>query len=279
MSNLGELENKGIEITINSINISHSNFRWNSRLIFSFNRNKIKSLYGDMVDIVDETGNTVGQKEADDLTNEWFIGQSIDRIWDYEILGIWQLNEAEEAAKYGKEPGDMKLRDVNNDGRYTPSDDKVFQGYKKPQYLLGFRNDVQWKNFELSAFIRADLGFYGINNLYYNDAQGGQWERRNTYDVPYWTPENPSNEWARLASNMSSPSFDVWKKRSFVRVQDVTLGYNFEPENLQKLKIANLKVFISLHNALTYTKWQHYDPESGTTPMPRNYTFGINLGF
>ena len=278
MSNMGELQNRGVELTLNSVNVSKPNFSWKSSFIFSHNKNKIIHLYGDMMDVVDEDGNIIGQREADDLTNQWFIGQSIDRIWDYEILGIWQQDEAELAARYGKQPGDMKLRDVNGDFRYNPADDKVFQGYKKPKFRMGLRNDLKFlKNFELSSYIRADLGFYGINNLYQNDAQGGQWERRNTYDVPYWTPDNPNNEWARLASNMTSPSFDVWKNRSFVRLQDVSIGYNVPSEKLQFFRLSNLKMYVNMHNVLTFSSWQHYDPESGTTPMPKTYTLGLNL--
>src|SRR5690606_31377253 len=127
------------------------------------------SLYGDMMDIVDANGNVTGQREADDIANEWFIGQSIDRIWDFERLGIWQMHEAEQAAQYGNTPGDIKLRDQNQDGALTPMEDKVFQGYSRPQYRLGLRNDIRFlKQFELSFFIRADLGFYGSNPLYRN---------------------------------------------------------------------------------------------------------------
>lgn len=108
-SNLGEIVNKGVEITLNSVNISRPNFEWSSTATFSLNRNEIKHLYGIYTDILDEHGNIIGQKEMDDVGNRWFIGHDINEIWDYKLLGIWQLGEEEEAAKYGQKPGDPKV--------------------------------------------------------------------------------------------------------------------------------------------------------------------------
>jgi TonB-linked SusC/RagA family outer membrane protein len=281
MSNMGELQNRGMEVSLNSINVNNTNVTWKSNLIFSFNRNKIVSLYGDMTDVYDGAGNVIGQREADDLSNQWFIGQSIDRIWDYETLGIWQTEEeAEASAVYGKEPGDIKLRDVNGDGVYVPSDDKRFLGYKTPQYRLGLRNDVTFlKHFEFSSFIRADLGFSSDNDLFLGYfPHGQQFDRGNTYEMEYWTPENPSNEYPRLNSDVSSPSFLIWKDRSFVRLQNVSLAYNVPVKSIERFKITRLKFYVSMLNALTFTSWNHYDPESGKTPMPKNITFGLDLG-
>jgi TonB-linked SusC/RagA family outer membrane protein len=285
-SNLGELKNRGFELTINSANITNKKVNWNSTLLFTLNRNKIIHLYGDMVDIVDEHGNVTGQKEADDITNSWFIGQSIDRIWDYEVLGVYQLDEVEEAKKYGKEPGDIKLRDVNGDGVLIPNDDKVFQGYKTPQFRFGLRNDIVFlNNFELSFFLRADIGAYGVNNLYKNSSTGGQFERTNTYYFPYWTPETPNNKWARQASNFSSPTFNIYDNRSFVRLQDVSFAYNIPKNIAEKFRLKNLKLFINTHNIFTITGWNFWDPESITSngdasnnyPMPKSVTFGFNF--
>lgn len=277
-ANLGELANKGFEMTLNSTNINSTNFKWNSNLVFSFNRNKIKHLYGDMIDVLDEDGNVIGQKEADDIGNSWFIGEAIDRIWDYEVLGVWQLGEEEAAAVYGKDPGDMKLRDVNEDDRLNPTDDKTFQGYKRPQYKIGLRNDlVLFKHFEISAFIRADLGFYGVNNLHLNAGGNVQYERVNRMYTPYWTRNNPINDYARLNSDAGSPSFNYWENRSFLRLQDLSIAYNIPASKLKKYKIERLKLFLNFRNVLTISDWQHYDPESQTSMMPKYSSIGINV--
>lgn len=273
-ANLGELENRGFELTINSSNINHRDFSWNSSLSFSFNRNKIKHLYGDMKNILDASGNVIGQKESDDVTNQWFIGKSIDRVWDYERIGIWQKDEADKAAIYGKKPGDIKLKDQNGDGVLNPTDDKIFQGYTRPPYRLGLNNNIQYKNFELSFFIRADLGFYRVNPLY-QQGDGLSISRRNIMYFDFWSEENPSNEYPRLNAN-SIPSFNVWKNSSFVRVQDVSLSYNFPKHLINTFKMKQLKAYVNLRNLLTITSWNNWDPESGTTPMPKYITFGIN---
>lgn len=277
-SNLGELKNKGLEITLNSVNIKNSMIEWNSILTFSFNRNKIIHLYGDMVDVLDSNGNIIGRKEADDPTNSWFIGQAIDRIWDYEVLGVYQLNELEEAKKYGKEPGDIKLRDVNEDGRLVPNDDKIFQGYKTPRFRLGLRNNFRFlKNFELSFFIRADLGVYTQNNEYKNSFAGGQFERTNWYNFPYWTPENGENKWARLASNFSSPAFNMYENSSFVRLQDISLSYNLPNTLVNRFGVSDVMLFVNARNLITISSWSLWDPESRNIPMPKNFTFGLSF--
>ncbi len=277
-SNMGELKNKGFELTLNSININSEKLTWNSTLVFSFNRNKIKHLYGDLIDVKDADGNVIGQKEADDITNSWFIGQSIDRIWDYEVLGVYQSEDVAEAKKYGKEPGDIILKDVNGDGKLLPNDDKVFQGYTKPRYKIGLRNDFRFfKDFEASFFIRADIGAYAANNLYKNSAGGGQFERINSYDLPYWTPENPNNKWARLASNFSSPGFNIYDNCTFVRLQEISLSYHLPKNMIKKAGINDLSFFINAHNLITVTGWSFWDPESKSSPMPKFLTFGLNL--
>jgi len=277
-SNMGELQNKGLELTLNSRNMNKQNFQWNSNVVFSFNRNEIVHLYGEMVDVLDEDGNVIGEKEADDIGNGWFIGEALDRILDYEVLGVWQFGEEEAAAVYGKQPGDIKLRDVNDDGVLNPTDDKTFQGYNRPQYRVGFRNDfVIYKNFEVSAFIRADLGYQGVNNLHKNSGSNGDFERRNRMYRPYWTTDNPINDYARLNSDTDSPGFKYWENRGFVRLQDLSVAYNVPKSKLTKYKIERLKFFVSFRNLLTFTEWEHYDPESGTTRMPKYTSIGINV--
>lgn len=89
-TNLGEVENKGIEISLNTLNIKNPNFEWTTMVAFSYNKNKINALYGNMEDVKDANGNVVGTKESDDKTNGWFIGRPISQIWDYKVIGIWQ---------------------------------------------------------------------------------------------------------------------------------------------------------------------------------------------
>jgi hypothetical protein len=274
MSNMGQLDNKGFEFTLNTRNYAKSNFSWNSSLVFSLNRNKIVHLYGDMVDIKDPAGNVIGTKEADDKTNGWFIGESIDRIWDYRSLGIWQLGEENAAKSFGKSPGDVKLSDPDGNGVST-QEDKEFLGYRKPRYNIGFRNDISFlKNFSFSCFIRADLGQMSTNNLLMHTNQTE--DRQNAYYLPYWTPTNPINNYTRL-NTVDTPAYTLYESRGFVRLQDASFSYNIPRDFIQKAKINNCRLYLSGRNLLTFTKWSGWDPESGNTPMPLTVTFGIDL--
>lgn len=147
-TNLGEVENKGLELSISSTNINQPNFEWRTTAAFSYNKNKIKKLYGNMEAILDEEGNVIGQKESDDKSNGWFIGKSISEIWDYQVIGIWQKDEAAEAAVYGQRPGDPKVAnnytadDVNGKPTYNDKD-KVFLGQTAPPINWSLRNEFK----------------------------------------------------------------------------------------------------------------------------------------
>ena len=275
-TNLGEVRNKGFELTLNSVNIDHENFKWSSSLIASLNRNEIAHLYGEMVDILDEQGNIIGQREDDDIQNGWYIGHALDEIYDYKILGVWQENEREEAARYGKEPGDFKIWDVNNDGQYLPEDDKVFQGYRKPRFSFGIGNTMEFfKCIDFSFFIRSDLG-HKSSNSHYAHSTDYYYDRINAYKYDYWTPENPTNEFARLGSNTKSPSFNVYKSRSFVRLQEISIAYRIPNTISSKWNITNARVYLNISNPLLITDWNYWDPES-LSPAPRTFTLGINF--
>jgi len=278
-SNLGELGNHGFETTINTVNYSDKNLTWRSSLVFSLNRNKIKNLFGDIGEYT-----LLGQTqtgEVPDYSNQWFPGQAIDVVWDYEMLGVWQENEADEAAVYGMRVGDFKAEDVDKNGVFNELVDKQFIGYERPRYRFGFKNDFTFlTHFTASVFIRADLGHIGAYSPALNAGfESNDRRSRNVGPVPYWTPENPINDYARLDVSTSGygGGLMVYKSRSFVRIQDLSLAYALPSHLAQRLKLNNLRVFGSVRNLATFTKWPHWDPESGASPMPRIFTTGISL--
>jgi TonB-linked SusC/RagA family outer membrane protein len=275
-ANLGEVQNRGLEISLNTVNIDKADFSWSSAVAFAMNRNKITHLYGDIVDVLDNEGNVIGQKEDDDIANNWYIGHAIDEIFDYKIDGIWQLGEEDEAAVYGREPGDFKLRDVNDDG-VIDFDDKVFQGYRDPRYRLSFRNDISVKNFDFSVLMNSFLGHKGSNNEHFNYRT--QQQRLNKVKTPYWTPDNPTNEWARLSSINSSPGTNYWENKSFLRVQNITLGYNFPTNLVEKIKVQNLRMYANVQNLPAFSGWQYNWDVETSQPTPVIYTFGIDVSF
>ena len=285
-SNLGELENRGLEFTLNTANVTTDNFRWNSSFVFSLNRNKIIELFDDYSTYTLLNEERTG--DVPDFSNGWFPGQAIDVVWDYEITGIWQLEEETEAAKYNMEPGDFKGVDVDGDGRYVDLIDKKFIGYTEPRYRLGFRNDFNFlKNFTASIFLRSDLGHIAPYNVALNGGHesNDRWNRNNG-PVPYWTADRPNNEYARLNPYTGSygGGLMIYKPSSYLRIQDISITYNMPMTTANNARLNNLQIFGSVRNLATFTKWPGWDPESrdpntqpGMTPMPRIYTVGLNF--
>ncbi|MGV3588243.1 MAG: SusC/RagA family TonB-linked outer membrane protein [Adhaeribacter sp.] len=273
--NLGEVQNKGIELTLNSRNFSRDNFSWNSSVNFSLNRNKIVHLYGDMVDVTDANGNVIGQKERDDVSNSWFIGRAIDEIWGQRILGVWQEEEAEEAAKYGVFPGDFKIKDVNGDFKFTDAD-KEFLGFRNPRFRWTLRNEFTFfKNINFSFMMYSYWGHMNTFNQAKNNS--GFLDRSSSYVVPYWTPENRRNDYARLYSSNGGASFDVFRKKSLIRLDNISLAYTLPKTLVQRASIQNMRVYFSTRNVGFYApEWNFWDPEN-SGPTPRTYTLGLNL--
>ncbi len=266
-SNLGQIDNRGIEFALTTRNVEKPNFNWVTNFSLAYNKNKIVHLYGDTT--VDENG---VEKEVDDIGNEWFIGHSLDEIWDYKVLGIWQESEAEEAHKYSRDPGDFKLADLDGDGYYT-NDDKVFQGHRNPKFRLSFRNDLSYKNWDISIKMYSYLGYFAANNHKKNNDVF--YDRGQSIDAPYWTPEKPSNEWARVESYESG--FEVWENSSFIRLDNVALTYNIPKDILSKIKIINCSLSLVAQNPFVWSpNWTWMDPEIHSF-TPSFYSLKLNL--
>lgn len=295
-TNLGEVQNNGFELSINSQNIVNKNFNWSTTFGFSKYKNVIKHLYYQYEDVLDANGNLISRKEVDVRDNNWFIGQPISTIWNYRVTGIWQVNESVEAAKYGQRPGDPKVANnytaddiINADGSRTPvynNNDREFLGQTQAPIMWSLRNDFNYKNFNFSFNLYSYWGHKSLNGAYLNQDNGTSTISQglaNTYEKPYWTPEDPSDYWARLEakgpSGVNSPQriFD----RSFIRLDNVSLGYTLPTKFTSAYNIQKLKVFGSIRNALVWHKdknWRYWDIETGQM-APRIFSFGLNLNF
>ncbi|SDJ93935.1 TonB-linked outer membrane protein, SusC/RagA family [Pedobacter sp. ok626] len=295
-TNLGEVQNRGFEVSVNSQNIKARNFSWNTTLGFSKYSNKIKHLYYQFVDVLDASGNVVSSKEVDDIGNKWFIGQPISSIWDYRVTGIWQVNEIDEAARYGQRPGDPKVSNnytaddkVDANGKITPvynDNDKQFLGQTQAPIMWSLRNDFTYKNFNFSVNIYSYWGHKSLNEAYLNQDNGTSTISQglaNTYEKPYWTIENPGDFWARLESKgpagLNAPQrvFD----RSFIRLDNVSLGYTLPRKLTSSAHIEKLKIFGSVRNLAVWNKdknWRYWDIETGQM-APRIFSLGLNLSF
>ena len=276
-ANMGKTANKGVEFTVNSKNIVTKDFTWGTTLVFSWNQNRIKDLYGD---------------GKDDLGNRWFIGQPIGVIYDYDMVGIWQEDEIAAGLHKNWDPiaeaGDVKLADRNNDGKIDDNDRHV-KGQTTPKWIGGLTNTFTYKGLSLSVFIQTVQGMKKNNNLI--GMAGDEMGCRNTTtEIGYWTPENKSNEWRSLRKNSNKHGYGFAQNASFTRVKDVTLSYAFPETIMHKVGLGGLTVYFTGRNLFTFTDWIGWDPETrqdgrgsgnweDNYPMTKSYTFGINLTF
>lgn len=277
VANMGETRNKGIELTINSKNIVTKDFTWGSSLVFSWNKNEIKDLYGD---------------GKDDLGNRWFIGQPIGVIYDYDMVGIWQEDEIARGDHKNwdpvAEPGDVKLADRNGDGKINDEDRHV-KGQTTPKWIGGLTNTFTYKNFALSVFIQTTQGLMK-NNTLIGMAADEMGRRNSTTEIGYWTPENKSNKWRSLRKQSNKHGYGFGEDASFTRVKDITLSYTFPEKWMKSAGLGGLTIYATGRNLFTFTDWVGWDPETrqdsrgsgnweDNYPMTKSYTFGINLTF
>jgi TonB-linked SusC/RagA family outer membrane protein len=276
--NMGETANKGLEITINSKNIVTKDFTWGTSLVWSWNKNEIKDLYGD---------------QKDDIGNRWFIGEPISVIYDYVMEGIWQKDEIDRGDHLNQDPqaqpGDVKLKDINGDGKIDPEDDKVIQGQTTPKWIGGLTNTFTYKNLSLSIFIQTVQGLKRNNSLL--GMAGDEMGRRNTTtEVGYWTESNRSNEFRSLSKTSNRWGYGFPCDASYTRIKDITLSYQFPVQICNTLHLNALTVYASARNLATFTNWTGWDPESDITqrgwggyennyPMTKSYVFGLNVTF
>lgn len=295
-TNLGQVDNNGLEISLNTLNIDNKNFQWSSTFSLSYNQNKIKHLFGDRENIVDADGNVIGSREADYVPGKWFIGKPISQIWDYKVTGIWQKDEVEEAKKYGQIPGDPKVWNNPANDQYDAdgnlvkviynNDDKVFLGQTTPPVTWAFRNDFTlWKDLTVSVNIYSRMGHKSLEGMYLNnDDDGGAMTHRmvNKELKEYWTVDNPTNEYARIEARGPEGATSPRKlyNRSFIRLENISIGYTLPREWTRTVDIDRVKVYGTIRNVATWAKdWKYYgDPETGNFAS-RIYTLGVNLTF
>ncbi len=281
-TNVGSLQNTGFDLSINTVNIENSNLKWTSSLNMHYNKNKIVSLTGEKIQRTDSEGNPMFDNsgnpimyEPDDYDNGWFIGKDKDVIWDYEIDGIYQIGEEEEAAKYGLYPGDFRVIDQNGDGRLN-NDDKVFLGTRSNPWYVTFTNEVNYKGFDLGVVFLGKLGYQAGNDWRFNNRQE-YIKNHNWYKLPYWTPQNQHNEYARINS-IRLAGMNVYVPKSYVRFQHLSFGYTFQNNLLESIKFNRARVGFNIENVALFTKWDFGDPESDKE-MPRIFSFSLDFSF
>ncbi|MBJ2175892.1 TonB-dependent receptor [Aureibaculum sp. A20] len=280
LASLGQIDNKGVEISLGTKNVDTENFSWSSNLTYWKNSNKITELYGDDID-----GDGV---EDDDISNSLFIGESLGAIYGYDYIGVVQTDDTQYIADTGASPGDAMYRDLDGEPGITAAGDRKILGFSTPNFRMGFSNTFTYKNFSLYMLFTGTFGgndyFLGSNprsnslqnRFDYNDVDNGAW----------WTPENQST--TNLGPTFNDSRYKGLQSRGFVRLQNVNLTYKFDKNMLERLGvgISSFEMYASADNPLLFTNWYGGgDPErgiaaqSGTLPIMSAYTFGINVSF
>lgn len=273
IQNVGKTRNNGIEIGLNSQNIVKDNFTWSTAVSFSKNNEEIIEL-------------TSGQ--TSDIGNGWFVGQPTSVFYDYEKLGIWQTDQAEEAATFGQKPGDIRVRDLNGDGKIDANNDRRVIGTSRPDWFAGIDNTFKYKGLDFSFYIFARFGqMINPDFLRRYDPQGlGQ----SSAVIDYWTPENPSNLYPRPNSGLSLSGIQYSSTighvdGSYLRLRNVSLGYTLPKNILERTFVNSIRVYATGKNLFTWTKESRlndYDPERGGSenfPMTKLFVFGLNATF
>lgn len=329
--NAGAMQNKGAEFTLNTVNVSTKDFTWRTGITISFNKNKITKLYTETAGLsgtIDSqilTYSTVGQpvgqyygykvigmfKEENDFYQRDADGNFLlDKNGNRLPVA---LPEDQHIAEDEVWVGDYIFEDLNDDG-IIDEKDRTYLGNPEPKFSYGFNNTFTYKGFDLNIFIN---GVYGneLVNLFRQDFTNPMRnsnllkEATGIARVELIDPEQPNEIWNVRVANPESASVQrintadgndnnrmsnrFVEDGSYLRIKNISLGYTFPQSWVRKWKIENLRVYMNVQNAFTFTKYKGYDPEVGAYnyivllrgvdyaryPSQRIYTFGLNLSF
>ena len=284
LQNVGKSRNRGIEFTVSTVNIDKgedNGFTWTTDFNINSNKEQIVEIYS-------------GKK--DDVGSLYFIGQPLTVYYDFEKLGIWQSDQAADALKFKQKPGEIRVKDQNNDGVINALD-RILLGSDIPKWSGGFTNRFSYKGIDLSVFVFARQGSMIRSSLYTSgvNALAG---RYNNLNVDYWTPKNPTNAFPRPNQNQENPLYGntmSYFDGSFTKIRNISLGYNIPSAVTTKLKISSLRLYASAQNPFLFSKYgDNLDPEQARgrsndreqtnevgvgVPSTRQFLFGLNAKF
>lgn len=281
LTNIGETQNRGVELTLSTLNMERGDFTWSTDIIFTRNREEIISL-----------------PNGDDIAAGRFIGKPLTIFYDLKKIGIWQTSEKDLAATFGDKPGEIKIEDFNGDGRINALD-RQFLGSAVPDFSLGLTNRFAYKGFDFSFFVFTRQGSM-IRSLFHT-SNNNLFGRYNNLAVDYWTPNNPTNAYPRPNENQEFPKYNSSMNLfdgSFVKVRNINFGYTFSDVALKKMGLSSLRVFSSIQNPFIFSEYRRVhkgvDPETfmdgeqgveagaitaNVTPPVVQFTFGVNVKF
>jgi TonB-linked SusC/RagA family outer membrane protein len=303
-SNIGEVQNKGYDITLNYNLKSQGDFSWSSSLVLSHYKNELLSIQ-DGLSLTSQV-NTNGYQPV--VVTNTLVGQPIGSFYGFKTMGLFNdLNELNNAPlqfgqTVGTAPGqtylgDVRYVDVNKDG-VVDEKDKTVIGTPHPDFTFGFTNSFKYKNFDLSVFLQGSVG-NDVMNLTRRSGTSNAQVYLNQFDsaANFWTPTNTDTNIPRPINSTSTTNIEISDRYvedgSYLRVQNITFGYTLPTSLTSKAKISRVKLYASAQNLFTLTNYSGYDPEigdfnqnvtlsgidNGRYPSPRTYSLGINVEF
>lgn len=297
--NVGSLENKGIELTLNTVNVSKGDFYWGSNFIFSLNRNKVLAL---------DTANSAIEKTYQPSSNNFIVtktavGQPIGQFWGYKVIGRFDqatdfyyrddqgnvkqvaLPEGNTISESGTWIGDYRYADLSGDGVIN-NEDMTYIGNPEPKFTYGIGNSFSWKGFDLNIFFNGSYGNQALNLTRYRieDPRVNNNVLKSALNyarVEVIDPALPDNDYRNLRvvnpestsmpalqatdanANFTRISDLLIEDASYIRLQNVSFGYTFPSKWMKKAKISTLRLYANIQNVYTWSKYKGLDPEIG----------------
>ncbi len=299
VTNAGQMTNTGIDIGITSHNIENKNFTWNTILVFSHYKNILDKLYAPGITLFGKS-----QAFAPVTLTESLAGHPVGSFYGYVTDGLYRTQD--ELAKgpdqglpigvQGTWLGDVRYKDLDGDGKITPAD-QTFIGNPNPKFTYGFTNNFTYKGFDLSIFLQ---GVYGDDIFNYSrtetESEFSVYQNQLSTVMNRYTAENTNGTLPRYnqySQNNLKISDRFIEDGSYLRIQNVSLGYNFPGRWIEHVKMTSCRLYVSGQNLYTFTKYSGYDPELGAFnssvlqqnidyghyPNPRSITIGANIVF
>ena len=267
LDNVGETKNWGYDLTLTAIPVVTKDFEWSSTLNLAYQKDEIVEL---------------ANGKEDDINNAWFIGNSISVYYGTDNAGIWQESDAEEMAKFNENGHKFqvgKVRPVDQNGDYKiDNEDRIILGNCNPRYTMGWVNTFTWKGLELSVEL------YGRFKYMVNTGGQGQYGMYNQVEIDYWRPDNTGAEYQKpiysTAGGDEYSSLLGFKDANFIKLRNLSLGYNFDSNICKKIGISNAKVYLQAKNlGMLYSSVDEIDLDLGTSYYNRGFTVGLQVGF
>ena len=267
-ANIGETKNKGVDLTLNTVNINKGKFLWTTNLNASWSNNKIVRLSNGF---------------EDDINNGWFIGQPQEVIYGFESAGIWKEKDIAEMEKFNSnghsfEVGMSRPVDQNGDYVIDANNDRVIIGNTRPKYILGMINSFSYRNFELSVFLFGRFGYM------YNTGGETQPGRYNQREINYYSENNKNSDYQKpIYSEASGDPYSGilgYSKASFIKIRNISLEYELPIKLTDRLRIGNMRLYVQALNPGTiFRQIDWIDMDLLSSNWNRGFTFGINVEF